>query len=40
MLGSNSKSLENPCSQSGKRIGRLWREEFAEEESFKPGVKD
>jgi len=30
----------NPWSQSGKRKGRLWREGFAEKESFKPGVEE
>ena len=33
-------SLGNPWSQSRRRNGRLWWEEFAEKKSFKPGVKE
>jgi len=40
MLRSNSKSLGDPWSQSGRRKGSLRREGFAEKESFKPGVKE
>jgi len=40
MLRSSSKSLGNPCSQSGRRKERLRREGFTENKGFRPGMKD
>jgi len=40
MLRSICNSPGNPWSQSSRRNGRLWREGFAEKESFKPGMKE
>ena len=39
MIRSNSKSLENLCSQSRRKKGLHW-EGFAEKEGFKPEMKE